>query len=136
MTIQFICIFYLALSVNSHDLNLFSGIVVVFGVIIGLLAFRKMRKSDFKITPDVSKNAKLITSGIYKHIRHPMYLAVLITALGLLLMDVSFARVLVFLILIANLLVKIRYEEDLLIKRFAEYKSYKESSKKLIPYLF
>jgi len=133
--IQILGIGILAMTTKLSGLTLAPTVFISLGLSIGFVAIFEMKKSKLSLFPDVSREAKLITTGIYKYIRHPMYTSVLAVCLGLLLSGVSLLRLGVFLVLLVDICVKIRFEEGLLEKRFAEYKSYKESSKKLVPYI-
>ena len=86
----------------------------------------------------IQDNHKLITSGIYKYIRHPGYLGITIFMFGFCL---SLSSVIGLLILtwlgIPVLLNRISHEEILLIKEFGEeYLIYKNQTNKLIPFIY
>ena len=72
--------------------------------------------------------AKLVTHGIYKHIRHPIYLAMLLYTIGMPLIFSSAYGFLVTLGFIPLILYRIRIEEKMLIEKFGE--TYREYMKK------
>eukprot|EP00798_Chlamydomonas_sp_ICE-L_P008064 gene8064-1301_t len=78
--------------------------------------------------PAPRKRHKLITSGMYGIVRHPMYGGVLFTALGWAAVTMSETRLALSLILWFVLEMKIKYEEDALSARYAEYADYKMQS--------
>ena len=62
---------------------LYIGLAIIFlGITIGILAIQEHESNNFNIRPDIKENCKLVTTGIYTYIRHPMYLAVLLSMLG------------------------------------------------------
>ena len=99
-------------------------------------AFRSFNLRQLRIAPEVAAGAKLVTRGPYRWIRHPMYAAVLLLTLSLVLSRPTLDRAVAWLILLADLIGKLQYEETLLAKRFSEYSSYKKRTKKLIPFVY
>jgi protein-S-isoprenylcysteine O-methyltransferase Ste14 len=95
-----------------------------------------MRKAKLNITPDVVPGTQVITDGPYRVIRHPMYLAIFLALLPLVIEYFSFSRLIVYLALIINQVFKIEYEEKKLTKEFDYYRDYKMSSWKLLPYIY
>ena len=80
---------------------------------------------------------KLITHGIYKHIRHPMYLAMLLYTMGMPLIFSSVYGFLVTLWFIPLILYRIRIEEKMLIEKFGEaYREYMKKTKKIVPHVY
>lgn len=79
----------------------------------------------------------LVTGGIYRVIRHPSYLGLLINALGWALAFRSDAGVLLTLLIVAPLLARIRAEERLLRAHFgAQYDAYCARTYRLLPPLY
>lgn len=107
-----------------------------FGFLI-LLASLFQLGSNFTVLAKPKKQATLTTIGIYKFIRNPMYL-------GVLLMSVSWGLffqsklVLIFtLALFFLFLYKIDLEEKFLQEKFGkDYSEYKEKTYRLIPFIF
>jgi len=95
-----------------------------------------MKNSKFHITPEIDSKAKLVTVGPYKHIRHPMYTALIITCFGLLAINPNLTNILFYIILVLVLIIKAFYEELLLKKHFSNYKKYTKKTKRLIPFIF
>ena len=133
---QFICIGILVFIYHPSSVNLFSYIVMSIGVLIGLWAILVMQKSHLTIMPDYVPGSRLIKSGPYKFIRHPMYLAVIVFCTSLVINEFSVLRIGILLFLILTLLVKIEYEEKQLIAGYDEYLIYTQRTKKLIPLLY
>lgn len=106
------------------------------GIALGLWAVAAMRLGNFNLVPDVKPSGRLIHRGPYRWIRHPMYLALLLTTLPLVVTEPSGRRMAVWLILLVDLLVKIAYEERLLAAHFPEYADYQAQTKRLLPFIY
>jgi protein-S-isoprenylcysteine O-methyltransferase Ste14 len=65
-----------------------------------------------------------------------MYTAVLLLLLAFLLNDYSHTGLVVFLIVLVDLLVKMKVEEKLLIAHYADYKAYMKHTKRLVPFVY
>ena len=64
--------------------DVFGSTIIIFGIIIILSAIFLFKKYKTTITPlKPSKATKLITDGIYKFSRNPMYLGLLLVLLGI-----------------------------------------------------
>jgi protein-S-isoprenylcysteine O-methyltransferase Ste14 len=79
----------------------------------------------------------LVTSGLYRWIRHPRYLGVISMAFGFAFLFRSWPMLVIFLPLILILLMRIKDEEEVMRKEFKEeWDDYISRSWKLIPYIF
>lgn len=136
VTIQLGCLLYILVSGPVISNNAAGLLIECAGIFLALLAIYVIKINNFNITPTVKQNSELITSGPYRIIRHPMYIAQLIAVLPLVIDYFSWPRFIAFLILLIILMVKIDYEEKLLIAHFPDYLAYKEKTKKLIPYVY
>lgn len=80
---------------------------------------------------------KLKTNGIYKYIRHPAYLGTLLYAIGTPLLFSSFLGLFTGFFVLISIIYRITIEEKFLEKIIgSKYLKYKESTYKLIPYLY
>ena len=103
---------------------------------LGLWAIGTMGIGNFNVTPDVKPRARLVTSGPYRLIRHPMYTALLGGALALVLDAFSPLRLAIWLVLLIDLVVKLNYEERLLSLNLEGYSAHMQRTKRLIPFLY
>ena len=103
---------------------------------IGIAALAANRPGNFNIRPEVKPKARLVTSGIYRRIRHPMYDAVLLAMLAAVLADPRPWRVAAWLALLGVLVAKLQREERYLAQRFAEYAAYRKRTWRLVPGIF
>lgn len=80
---------------------------------------------------------KLVKHGIYKHLRHPIYLGSMLAFFSVPFIFHSLYGFLVTALAIPFILYKIRVEERMLTEKFGdEYRDYVKNSKKLIPYVY
>ena len=113
------------------------GILVEFaGIFLAIHAIYIVKIRNVNIAPIVKQGSELITSGPYKYIRHPMYIAQIIAIIPLLVEYFTWLRFGVLLLLIVTLLLKIKYEEKQLVSHFPDYKDYKKTTWRLIPYVY
>lgn len=136
VTVQFICLGVLFFTGSPFAHHAGFLIMELFSVFLALWAISVMRAGKLNIFPELRTGSRLITSGPYYLIRHPMYLAVILFGLSLVLDCITWIRLVVWIILCIDLLLKIRYEEKLLISNIPGYTAYKQATKKLIPFLF
>jgi len=111
-------------------------IVELLGITLGVWAVIAMRIGNFNITPDPFKWTKLVADGPYELIRHPMYLALLLTTLPLIINYLTIFRLVLWLILLISLLLKLNYEEGLLTGQLEGYREYSTETWKLIPFIY
>jgi protein-S-isoprenylcysteine O-methyltransferase Ste14 len=79
----------------------------------------------------------LVTGGIYRHVRHPSYLGLLVNSLGWAFAFRSGVGLLLTALLIPPLLARIHAEEQLLGAQFGdEYEAYRARTSRLIPGLY
>jgi protein-S-isoprenylcysteine O-methyltransferase Ste14 len=85
----------------------------------------------------IQSGHQLMTTGIYRVIRHPSYLGLLLTALGWALGFRSGVGLVLFALLIPPLLSRIRAEERLLGTQFGdEYRAYTRRTSRLLPGIY
>jgi protein-S-isoprenylcysteine O-methyltransferase Ste14 len=95
-------------------------------VTIFAFAYVALRPS-LRVSPIPKPGAPLVTVGIYKRFRHPMYLGVLMFGLGMLINNFNLISTAVFAALMANMIVKANYEDRLLRARHSNAIDYQQS---------
>ncbi len=136
VTIQLSCLLFFAVTAPILSDNPAGLLVESAGIFLAILAIYVVKIRNVNVTPTVKKNSELVTSGPYRIIRHPMYIAQLIAVLPLLIDYFSWSRLVAFSILLIVLLVKIVYEENQLIAYFPEYINYRKKTFKFIPFIY
>jgi protein-S-isoprenylcysteine O-methyltransferase Ste14 len=79
---------------------------------------------------------RLVTSGVYRIVRHPLYVAEEIAAIGLVIQFLSYWTLLLLAVHACFQLRRMRNEEAILIGTFPEYGAYKEKTARLIPGIY
>lgn len=95
-------------------------------------AFISLREV-IQINPEPKAGGHLVTSGLYRWLRHPIYTAILIVIVGLWLRQPTLLLLGVSLAVIGFLVFKTRYEERLLSERYPDYARYRRHSSGIIP---
>lgn len=83
----------------------------------------------------VYQEHSLVTDGIYKKIRHPMYLSALLNVLAIALIFSSWGALVIMLFAVLPAVIyRINIEEEVLLTHLgSEYRQYLDNSKKMIP---
>lgn len=135
VVIQFSCIIYLIINAQFDRLNTLSTSLIILSIIIGLVAVINMRLSNLNIVPTLKDKHQLVTHGIYRFIRHPMYTSVLLSCLAFTLTNSHNLSQIIMLVLFVDLIIKSNVEETLLIERFNTYQDYKNKAGRFLPFL-
>ena len=110
--------------------------LVVIGLIIRVCAASTLRRF-YSSTLVIRSDHQLITHGIYRFVRHPIYLGVLVSVIGMPVAASSLYGLLIMLTLIPIILNRIRMEERMLIGEFGNaYRAYQRATKKLVPFIY
>jgi protein-S-isoprenylcysteine O-methyltransferase Ste14 len=88
---------------------------------------------SFSILPE---GRKLITTGPYAIVRHPLYLIEALSTLGSIINFWSWQAVSLFVVQIVMQLIRMHYEETVLRESFPEYADYATRTKRLIPWVY
>ncbi|GAA5530461.1 methyltransferase [Herpetosiphon gulosus] len=135
VALQFICLSLLAVSTPLQKVSTLWLVVFGLGVGLGIWALISIRLNNLSIMPELLSNAQLTVHGPYRWIRHPMYTALAVCSLAWVMVEPQLWRWTILAILLIDLWLKARYEEQLLNQRFASYAAYQQRSKRFIPWL-
>ena len=116
------------------QLNLVGALLVMAGLTLAIQAFVSLG-SSLSPLPEPKEGNRLISSGAYKRCRHPMYQAVLLCSLGVVIGVGSLLHLLLLLLLVLVLGGKARREERILLALHPDYASYRLSTAAIIPNL-
>jgi protein-S-isoprenylcysteine O-methyltransferase Ste14 len=116
--------------------NIFGLVLFVFGMTIALIAVATLRVY-YSSTLIIREDHQLATHGIYRYVRHPVYLVVIIAIMGAPMYASSLYGFLILFALIPLILLRIRFEEGLLTEEFGDaFLEYKATTKKLLPFIY
>ncbi len=110
--------------------------VEIMGIVLAIWAVLVMKLGNINIVPELKHKARLVKSGPYAFIRHPMYLATIIVFTALLISKYSIFRLIAYLIIWTDLVLKLNYEEKVLNKAFSEYSEYQKKTYRIIPFIY
>jgi protein-S-isoprenylcysteine O-methyltransferase Ste14 len=141
MDLPFLYLFAPWLDFANYSLPRWSGCIgtIVFaGAIIMLWRSHADLGRNWSATLCITGQHSLVTTGIYRHIRHPMYTAHLLWAIAQGLLLSNWLAGWAFLVLSVPLyIVRIPKEEQMMLEHFGEkYRQYESRTGRLIPRLY
>ena len=85
----------------------------------------------------IVREHKLVKDGLFKHVRHPLYLGEILRNLGFVVIFSSVYGILKVFLASTFLFFRMEIEEKMLVSVFGEeYKEYKRKTKRLIPHIY
>ena len=123
---------------GSTPLRIVGLVLIVVGFAVLMIAiWEHMRRNATlpNIAPTPKAHVSLIKTGLYAHVRHPIYSGVLTGALGTALAHGNIVPVIVALVMIVFFTVKSRYEEGLLRAAYPEYADYMTHTGRFLPFI-
>jgi len=113
------------------------------GVVLSALGFTLVFWSgvslgrQYSADVTIQKEHHLITSGVYRFIRHPRYLGVIALSIGISCIFRSWIGLVASVIFVATLIYRIYDEEAAMQKEFGiDWEAYCKNSWRLIPYIY
>ena len=103
-------------------------LIIIISFIILLVAIKELGK-NLSPLPRPIKNSDLVTSGIYRFIRHPMYYSLIFISFGFFIIKLSIYYLFLSISLGLIIKFKIALEEQYLNKKFKNYLLYKNEVK-------
>ncbi len=120
---------------SSFQINWGLGFILA-AVFLGVTTLLFNRPGNFNIRPEYKPGGQLILQGSYRFFRHPMYVSVILAALGAVLMQLQLMKLILVAFLFLVLEKKARLEEVAMSKQFPEYSDYMEQSYRWLPFNF
>lgn len=106
--------------------------LIVLSVAAVLLSFSGLRRS-LTASPIPKSDGQLVTNGLYRFVRHPIYSAILLAAIGVLLDAGYWPQLPIALMLYLLLNQKANFEEELLLQRYPDYAKYQRATPRFFP---
>ena len=103
-------------------------LIIIAALIILLFAIKDLGR-NLSPFPRPIKNSKLITKGIYRFTRHPMYYSLIFISFGIFITKLSIYYLCLSIILVLIIKFKIALEEQYLNNKFENYQIYKNEVK-------
>lgn len=110
------------------------------GLILGIVSLPyaywvgQMLANYYSYTVEIQKGQKLITTGPYKRVRHPLYAATLLFLIGQILISDNWLFLTILLAMVPGFYVRMRKEEQMMIEEFGdEYRDYMKQTGRLFP---
>jgi protein-S-isoprenylcysteine O-methyltransferase Ste14 len=110
-------------------LQLIATALIAVGFALSILCIYRLGRS-FSI---MAVARKLVTTGAYRYVRHPLYAAELIAIVGVVLANLSWAAVAIGVLWLALQIKRAQNEEAILRKTFPEYAEYAARVPMLVP---
>jgi protein-S-isoprenylcysteine O-methyltransferase Ste14 len=115
-----------------------AGLAAAIASLAMFLATHRALGRNWSVSLDVRENHRLITEGIYRQVRHPMYTAFWLWAVAQALLLPNWVAGLSGLVGFGTLyFLRVGKEEQMMLETFGEeYRTYMERTKRLIPQLY
>lgn len=136
VSVQFACIVAILVSGPWIAGHAWFFALELLGILLMTWAILTMKVNKVNVFPEVKAGSRLVTHGPYQWIRHPMYTALLLITLALVCESFSYWRGFWWILLTADLMVKLSCEERFLGEVFDDYEVYRLRTWRLVPWIF
>jgi protein-S-isoprenylcysteine O-methyltransferase Ste14 len=136
-TLAVIFLDHFKFKILTFNLEIIFGIVLAGGIVLRILCRMWLRRF-FSLNIIIKKDHEIVRKGLYKYIRHPMYLSILLIFIGFAGVFSSILGIIATLVLVLPVtLLRIKREEYYLKQKTKErYEDYMRNTKKLIPFIY
>ena len=115
--------------IQASPFSYFMGILIIILAFIIMLVSIKDLGRNLSPFPRPINNSNLVTKGIYRFTRHPMYYSLIFISIGVFIIKLSIYYLFLTISLALIIKFKIALEEKYLIKKFKNYLLYKNEVK-------
>jgi len=120
----------------KSPMNVAGALIFIIGLAIRLSAVVSLNRS-YSWTLEIRDEHRLVKDGLYRYVRHPIYLGVLLGAIAIPIYATSFLGFVFALTAIPLFIYRMGVEEKMLIEEYGdEYLEYMKATSKLIPYIY
>lgn len=118
--------YFLIIKTVNAFISMSGFIIFLVGVLLRRISGKNLGR-NWSFHVEIKENHELITTGIYKYLKHPYYLGVILELSGVCMISNSFySLLLVFFVQLPLLAVRIFLEEKTLVSRFGDkYERYR-----------
>src|SRR5262245_43142443 len=126
------------LSFADYPLRMAPLVAGIACFIVGLWLFHRSHAdlgTNWSVTLQVRENHRLVTDGVYRRVRHPMYSALFLYSVGQLLVLPNWVAGPSYLVTFGILFaLRVQAEERMMLEEFgADYRAYMSRTKRLVP---
>ncbi len=108
-------------------------LLVLIGTVCGLTTLAYNKIGNFRVYPEPKQDAKLITNGPYRFVRHPMYSSLILMMLGISGYNGYWPNLLGVVCVVIAVTAKAAMEEHYMVLKFSEYEGYAAKTPRFIP---
>ena len=120
----------------QSPMNVVGALIFIIGLVITVNAQMTLKR-NYSSMLRIREGHQLITHGIYKYVRHPVYTGTLLRTFAIPIYTTSLLGFLFALVGIPLFIYRIGVEEQMLIEEFSdEYLEYTKATRKLFPYVY
>ena len=102
------------------------------GALLAVWTVYHNRIRNFSVYPEIKQGARLITSGPYRWVRHPMYLSLFLLMAGIAIHGQGWSHAIGLMLVATAIVFKIEKEERYLLRTFPDYEVYRQNTCKLL----
>ena len=117
--------------------SLAGAVILLAGIVVGSAAlwahWRRNGSILVKPSPEPRARDELVTEGVYRYVRHPIYLSVMLMLFGVALFVWNWVALMLAVIVAVFYGIKLRFEEGLLLQAYPQYAEYRRVTGALAP---
>jgi protein-S-isoprenylcysteine O-methyltransferase Ste14 len=121
---------------SKSPMNVAGALIFIIGLAIRLSAAVSLNRS-YSWTLEIRDEHRLVKDGLYRYVRHPVYLGALLSVIAVPIYAASFLGFLFTLTAIPLFIYRMGVEEKMLIEEYGdEYLEFMKATSKLIPHIY